>query len=260
LSASSMLEVRALRKSFGGLTAIKSASFHVAPKEICSIVGPNGAGKTTLINLITGVYGPDSGDVLFQGRRLTGLRPNQVVSQGIGRTFQNVRVFGNMNVLENVMTGSHRLLHASLLDIILSLPRARSEDSMTREKSLRALEVVGLAGRDQQPAGSLPLGMQRLLELARALVSEPSLLLLDEPASGLNDAETAALGRLLRRIRDKGVTILLIEHNMPLVMGISDRIVVLNYGEKIAEGTPPEIRSNPAVIAAYLGVEAVAHD
>lgn len=257
---SPILEISDLTKSFGGLIAVKSASFCVREGEICSIVGPNGAGKTTLINLITGVHLPDAGEASFEGQNLLGLPSHQVISRGIARTFQNVRVFGNMTVLENVMIGCHRRVSAGLFHVALSLPKARNEERTIREKSLRALEMVGLAERAGQPADLLPLGMQKLLELARSLVSEPRLLLLDEPAAGLNDAETESLGRLLRGIRNQGMTILLIEHNMPLVMGISERVVVLNYGEVIAEGTPREIRANPAVIAAYLGQQAVSSD
>lgn len=260
MSASSLLEVSDLRKSFEGIMAVKSASFHVYPGEICCIVGPNGAGKTTVINLITGVYHADQGKVLFKGQDMVGLQPHQVISRGIARTFQNVRVFGNMTVLENVMIGYHRLVTVGLFDVALSLPRARLEERAIRARAIQMLEMVGLADRAWEPADLLPLGMQKLLELARSLVSDPSLLLLDEPAAGLNDAETEALGNMLRKIRDQGVTILLIEHNMPMVMSISDRIVVLDHGEKIAEGTPREIRANPAVIAAYLGQQAVAHD
>ncbi|MBI2953872.1 MAG: ABC transporter ATP-binding protein [Chloroflexi bacterium] len=253
VKASPVLEISNLEKAFGGVTAVKSASFNVYPGEICSIVGPNGAGKTTLINLITGVYPPNAGRVFFKGHDLVGLPPHRIVSHRIARTFQNVRMFGNMSVIENVMTGSHRLVTHGLLDVVLSLPKARKEEQTIREKSMRALELVGLADRAKQRADLLPLGLQKLLELARSLVSEPELLLLDEPAAGLNDAETEALGQLLKGFCSQGITILLIEHNMPLVMTISDRVVVLNYGEVIAEGTPLEIRANPAVVAAYLG-------
>ena len=257
MSASVLLEVSDLWKSFEGLLAVKAVSFNVYRGDICSVVGPNGAGKTTVINLITGVYSPNQGKVIYLGRDLVGLQPHQVISQGIARTFQNVRVFGNMTVLENVMIGYHRLVTVNLLDVALSLPKARSEEKFIRGRAMETLEMVGLANRASEHADSLPLGMQKLLELARSLISRPGLLLLDEPAAGLNDAETEALGHMLRRIRDGGVTILLIEHNMPLVMTVSDRIVVLDHGEKIAEGTPVEIRMNPAVITAYLGREAL---
>ncbi|MCL5961880.1 MAG: ABC transporter ATP-binding protein, partial [Chloroflexi bacterium] len=250
MSVPPLLGISEISKSFEGLSAVKAASFDVYPGEICAIVGPNGAGKTTLINLITGVYPPDRGKINYLGQDLVGLQPHQVISRGIARTFQNVRVFGNMTVLENTMIGYHRLVTVNLLDVALSLPKARSEEGSIRTKALQMLETVGLAERAREHADSLPLGMQKLLELARSLIGEPSLLLLDEPAAGLNDAETEALGHMLRKIRDGGITILLIEHNMPLVMTISDRIVVLDHGEKIAEGTPGEIRTNPAVIAA----------
>ncbi|RKY00921.1 high-affinity branched-chain amino acid ABC transporter ATP-binding protein LivG [Candidatus Poribacteria bacterium] len=250
-----MLEIRNVKKSFGGIRAVDGVSFEVNPGRIKAIIGPNGAGKTTLFNLISGLYPLDSGEIRFKGRRISGLKPHRIASMGIVRTFQNVRLFPEMTVLENVMVGAHRLGKSGFLASIFKLPGTVREERRIREIAMEMLEFVGLADQADLPAGELPLGRQRLVELARALAARPELLLLDEPAAGLNIKETEELGELIVRIRERGVTIALIDHDMSLVMDISDEVVALNEGRKIAEGTPEEIRSNPLVIKAYLGEE-----
>ncbi|MBI4321143.1 MAG: ABC transporter ATP-binding protein [Chloroflexi bacterium] len=248
-----MLEVDKLNVFFGGLRAVSDVSFGVKRGQIKAIIGPNGAGKTTVFNAITGVYRPSAGTVKFKGADVTGFKTTAIVERGLARTFQIVRLFQELTVLENVMVGLHRRGRAGLFDSMLHLPRVRAEERSFRESSWQKLAFVGLTGMANELAGALPFGQQRLLEIARCLASGPDLLLVDEPAAGLNDAETLRLATLLRRIRDAGITILLVEHNMELVMSVSDEIVVLNYGEKIAEGPPIQIQSNPDVIQAYLG-------
>lgn len=251
-----LLEARELRKAFGGLRAVDGVNFGVPRGCIKAIIGPNGAGKTTLINLMTGLDRLDSGEVRFAGRRIDPLQPYEIVRLGIARTFQNLKLFADMSVLENVMTGRHSRTHAGLVAAILRGGRGRTEEAAIESDAARLLDEVGLLEHAQERAGDLPFGKQRLLEIARALATEPSLLLLDEPAAGLNSAEASALGSLIRRIRDKGITVLLVEHHMELVMDISDEILVLNFGQRLAQGTPDEIRNDKAVIAAYLGDEA----
>ncbi len=248
-----LLQVDRLCKSFGGLTAVSDLSFEVGHGQIKAMIGPNGAGKTTILNLISGVLAPTSGDILLQGRQITGCGTDGVAGQGVGRTFQIVRLFRELTALENVMVGCHPWARAGLIAAALRFPAARRMESRIAEEAGRWLEYVGLESRAQEIAGNLPLGDQRLLELARSLASRPSLLLLDEPASGLNDAERERFGSLMDEVRKQGVTMLLVEHNMDLVMSISDEIIVVNYGEKLAEGTPAHIRSQQEVIAAYLG-------
>jgi len=254
--AEPLLEVRDLRKAFGGLRAVDGVSFGAPRGCIKAIIGPNGAGKTTLINLVTGLEALDSGEVLFAGQRIDKRQPYDIVRLGIARTFQNLKLFADMSVLENVMAGRHCRTHAGLVSAILRTGRSRTEEAAIEADAVRLLGDVGLRAHAYERAGDLPFGKQRLLEIARALATDPKLLLLDEPAAGLNSAEAAELGGFIRRIRDGGITVLLVEHHMGLVMDISDEIFVLNFGQALAGGTPAEIRNNPAVIAAYLGDEA----
>lgn len=250
-----LLSSRGLRKSFGGVVAVANVTFEVQPGEIRAIIGPNGAGKTTIFNLITGIFPLDAGEIRFRDHPLNHRTTSERAVLGIARTFQNLQIFANMTVLENVMVGRHRKSRAGLLAAALSAPWARREERLIREHAQACLEVVGLEGRWDDPAGSLPFGQQRLLEIARCLATEPTLLLLDEPAAGLNLAETDALGRLILSLRQRGITILLVEHLMDLVMGISDSVLVLNYGQVLAQGPPEAVQRNPAVVEAYLGAE-----
>lgn len=248
-----ILEASNLRKEFDGLVAVNDVSFTVDSDEIAAIIGPNGAGKTTIFNLLSGVLRATSGVVKYNGQVISGLKPYQITPLGIVRTFQNVGLFQNMTTLENVMTGHHTRARPRMLTAAMRLPGFFQKEQATMEYALRLLDFVGLEEKANLMAGQLPYGQQRLLEIARALATEPKLLLLDEPAAGLNLKETAELSRLIRRIQRQGVTIILVEHDMRLVMEIADRIIVLDRGQKIAEGTPEEIRNNQRVIVAYLG-------
>jgi branched-chain amino acid transport system ATP-binding protein len=248
-----ILEANNLRKEFDGLVAVDDVSFTVDSDEIVAIIGPNGAGKTTIFNLLSGVLKATSGVVKYNGLVISGLKPYQITPLGIVRTFQNVGLFQNMTALENVMTGHHTRAKPRMLTAAMRLPGFFQKEQATMEYALRLLDFVGLEEKANLMAGQLPYGQQRLLEIARALATEPKLLLLDEPAAGLNLKETAELSRLIRRIQRQGVTIILVEHDMRLVMEIADRIIVLDRGQKIAEGTPEEIRNNQRVIVAYLG-------
>ena len=251
-----VLKIQDLQKYFGGLRAVDGLSFAVSEGQIKSVIGPNGAGKTTLFNLITGVFPPTRGRFEYAGKTLNGMKTHEIARLGISRTFQNLELFPNMNSLENVMLGCHAHTGAGVFQTGLRLPGMRREEKGIREKALEELRFMGIEERANLGAKSLPLGEQKLLEIARALATRPRVLLLDEPAAGLNTRETETLSETIRRIRDRGITVLLVEHDMSLVMGISDEVLVLNYGKRIAEGKPREIQRNPEVIAAYLGEEA----
>jgi branched-chain amino acid transport system ATP-binding protein len=250
-----LLALEGISLAFGGLQAVEEVSFGVPSGAIKAVIGPNGAGKTTLFNLVTGFLAPQAGRILFQGEEIQGRPAHRIARRGIARTFQLVQLFDHMTVLENVMVGRHRLSHSGLLAGALQFPWARAEEREIRQQALEALEFVGLADRAGQPAAILPLGLKRLLEIARALATSPRLLLLDEPASGLDAVETDRLHDLILEMRSRGITLVLVEHDMGLTMEVADEIAVLNYGKLIADGPPRAIQKNPEVIAAYLGTD-----
>jgi branched-chain amino acid transport system ATP-binding protein len=251
--AERILDIAGLTMRFGGVTALSDVTFHIATGEILGLIGPNGAGKTTVFNVVTGVYRPTSGAVRFEGEPLGNRKRYQITQLGIARTFQNIRLFPEMTATENVMVGTDAHHSASVGGALLKLPRHRREEARAAARAKELLEFVGIADRSEELARNLPYGYQRRLEIARALATDPRLVCLDEPAAGFNPAEKQELMGLIRRIRDAGYTVLLIEHDMGLVMGVTERIVVLDFGRKIAEGTPAEVRANTDVIAAYLG-------
>lgn len=248
-----LLEVRDLSRHFGGLHAVNKVSFDVKRDSIKALIGPNGAGKTTLFNLVSGFIPPDGGEILFNGKPVQGLRPYQVAEQGLSRTFQHIKLFPRMSTLENVMVGRHMHGSAEFFSGMMHLPWTRREERRTRKKAMEILEFLGISSLSGQEAFSLPYGRQRITELARALACEPKLVLLDEPAAGLNMRETAEMADLIAKIKTLGVSVLLVEHDMSLVMNISDEIIVLSYGQKIAEGSPAEIQKDDEVIRVYLG-------
>ncbi len=250
-----MLELNGITQIFGGVTALKDVSFRISEKDITGVIGPNGAGKTTLFNIVTGIYKQTSGKVIFDGKDISGLPAERLAALGMVRTFQNIELFGKMTVLENVMVGLHSRSNSGLFACSFKMPWAIREELTIRNEALEWLKFVGIEELADIEAGNLPFGRGRMLEIARAMACKPSLILMDEPAAGLNSKETLGLAGLIRKIRDLGVTVVLVEHDMELVMDICDRIVVLNLGEKLTEGTPREIQENREVIAAYLGDE-----
>ena len=252
----SLLEAKELTRRFGGLIAVNQVSFTVKKHEIFGLIGPNGAGKTTLFNLMTGLLQPSSGQTIYQGENISQLRPHEIAAKGIARTFQNIRLFGELSALENIVIARHIHIKNNIFNGVLALPKANIEEKNNRQKALELLQLVGLSDRAQEKAKNFPYGDQRRLEIARALALEPQILLLDEPAAGMNPSEKHLLSDFIKQVRDTfNLTIIIIEHHVPLVMGLCDRIAVLDFGQLIALGKPAIVRNDPAVIEAYLGDE-----
>jgi branched-chain amino acid transport system ATP-binding protein len=249
----SQLQVTSLSKEFGGVHAVSELTFNIHPGHIHSIIGPNGAGKTTLFNLITGVYTPTTGTIIFDGEDIVGKKPSELAARGMSRTFQNLQIFQNMTALENVMVGHHLHLKKGFIPSLLHLPSISRSDAECRKSSIKLMEFVGLGAYIGADAGAMPYGALKRLEIARALGAEPKMLLLDEPAAGLNATESREIDEVIKKVAETGVTVVLVEHDMKMVMGISDHILVLEFGRKLAEGTPEQISQNKEVIAAYLG-------
>ncbi|MGM9967674.1 MULTISPECIES: ABC transporter ATP-binding protein [unclassified Rummeliibacillus] len=250
-----VLKINHISKNFGGISALTDVSFSINEGEIYGLIGPNGAGKTTMFNLITNIFSPSSGEIIFKEDNITGIKPHKITEKGICRTYQNIRLFSQMSALENVMVGGHCRSESGVMRSVFRTRYQRSEEKTLKENAEELLEIVGLIKYKDVLAENLAYGQQRRLEIARALASDPSLLLLDEPAAGMNENETDSLFDLIKQVQARGITVLIIEHDMPLVMKLCDRITVLNFGEKLAEGTPLEIQNNEAVIEAYLGKE-----
>lgn len=250
-----VLKIQNICKNFGGISALTDVSFSVSKGEIFGLIGPNGAGKTTMFNVITNLFTPTSGEIAFMGEKITGIKPHQITDKGICRTFQNIRLFSQMTSIENVLVGGHSRSKSGVLSSVFHTKSQRMEEERLHVRATELLELVGLNNHKDIVADNLAYGQQRRLEIARALASDPKLLLLDEPAAGMNETETEDLFYLIKKVQELGITILLIEHDMPLVMKLCDRITVLNFGKKLAEGTPEEIQNNPDVIEAYLGSE-----
>ena len=251
----SLLSLKSVTKRFGGLVAVKNVSFDVDSGSIVGLIGPNGAGKTTVFNLITGIYRADEGEISFSGKSIASLPTHRIISSGIARTFQTIRLFQNLSVLDNVLAGRHCRMKSGVVGALLRHPRERKEEKAALLAALRALEFVRLRSEAHNLAKNLSYGNQRLLEIARALATQPQLVILDEPAGGMNEQETNSLIQLIRKIQEQGITVLLIEHDMSLVMRVCEKIVVIEYGRKIAEGTPESIKTDKEVIRAYLGTE-----